>query len=815
MRLNDFEFFSQTGITGDLLVDAIVSRADAAAKIGDNELTIERTGGEGWIQFDYVTLDFRTSDTDRDRLPNSYEAKFAFLNPTDPSDAAKDEDNDGLTNLEEFENNTEPAVADTDSDGLNDGAEVKEQGSKPRVPDTDADGLLDGAEVTLHMTEVLDADTDDDGLKDGDEIAAGTSPFETDTDNDGESDNDEALYGSNPTDPNSTPLPFQQLWQVGEDNETQSEFSQEGGGAQAAPGSATELDDDYYFAGEYPDPIGIVPADEEFVDFERALTSGDPFSCIHFNLDDALIESTTQMRLLIEFVQLGAGGNIEPVHDVVVRVNGNEIFAQTDIVEDTNIQASFLPTSVAATPGENIIEIERTGQSASSWIQFDLVRLEQRAILTDDPNLLVQTKNVFGELPNASKQTRTLEITNTGQENALNISNVTITGADKEHYSVNEIPASIGPRQKATFMVTFDPQGEAGGFTAFLEYTSDDSGDATVITDLSAVISNANGLVAHYTLDETEGASALDSSGRGRHAEYETTGDGVFTLGQNPLAAGKSVSLDYVAGAAFGQITDTFDPFVDTSISMWFEASNADGVLTLVSKNLGGDSQGNPFAIVAASGGITVFAGGAPVVAADDVSVGEPHHVVVAFDNSSEFDNSVTIYVDGKEVAREEGIDGFDDTANSPLQIGALSNAFGFQGSIDDLQIYNKVLTAEDVTFLNINPGEELAGNVGGNPDADDDGDGQSNTAEELAGTDPNDATSFFTLPSPTRTADGVNFSWDTVNGTSYILEYSSTLEGAWTEVATVVATSDTSTFLDNDADRSANASGYYRLRIP
>lgn len=46
-------------------------------------------------------------DTDHDGLPNDWEKKYA-LNPNDPTDAAKDADGDGFTNLEEFTAGTDP-----------------------------------------------------------------------------------------------------------------------------------------------------------------------------------------------------------------------------------------------------------------------------------------------------------------------------------------------------------------------------------------------------------------------------------------------------------------------------------------------------------------------------------------------------------------------------------------------------------------------------------------------------------------------------------------------------------------------------------
>ena len=59
-----------------------------------------------------------------------------------------DEEPDGLTNLEEWQNLTRPMVADTDSDGLEDGEEVDTYSTDPTDNDTDGDGYNDKFEVT-------------------------------------------------------------------------------------------------------------------------------------------------------------------------------------------------------------------------------------------------------------------------------------------------------------------------------------------------------------------------------------------------------------------------------------------------------------------------------------------------------------------------------------------------------------------------------------------------------------------------------------------------------------------------------------------
>jgi hypothetical protein len=117
-----------------------------------------------------------SGDEDADAMPGWWEARYG-LDDTNPADAALDNDTDGLTNLQEYENFTNPLNADTDNDSLSDGDEVNINLTNPRVFDTDNDGLGDGDEVITHMTNPLLADTDLDGFSDGEEINRyGTDP---------------------------------------------------------------------------------------------------------------------------------------------------------------------------------------------------------------------------------------------------------------------------------------------------------------------------------------------------------------------------------------------------------------------------------------------------------------------------------------------------------------------------------------------------------------------------------------------------------------------------------------------------------------
>lgn len=96
-----------------------------------------------------------------------------------------DIDQDGLSTWQElFQTKTNPFAKDTDSDGLNDGEEIR-YGTNPLIPDTDGDGLLDGEEVFVYGTNPLVKDTDHDGVDDFHEIKLGTNPLNPDADGDG------------------------------------------------------------------------------------------------------------------------------------------------------------------------------------------------------------------------------------------------------------------------------------------------------------------------------------------------------------------------------------------------------------------------------------------------------------------------------------------------------------------------------------------------------------------------------------------------------------------------------------------------------
>jgi len=129
------------------------------------------------------------NDGDGDGIPQLFEVKFpAFLSDGNPADAAADQDNDGLTNLQEFQLGTDMQNRDTDNDGLDDGPEITLT-TDPFKADTDGDGLSDGAEVNppvgVPATDPKDADSDDDYFRDSYEVQRGSDPNSADSGPDG------------------------------------------------------------------------------------------------------------------------------------------------------------------------------------------------------------------------------------------------------------------------------------------------------------------------------------------------------------------------------------------------------------------------------------------------------------------------------------------------------------------------------------------------------------------------------------------------------------------------------------------------------
>ena len=178
----------------------------------------------------------------------------------------------------------------------------------------------------------------------------------------------------------ATPQALNSVWSLGSDDGSTSPFRQESFGPNSAPGSSTAKDDDYYFAGNYPSPIGSLASDEAIENVERALTAGDPRQRFHFPLSAAQRSSDAHFMLSVDLFGGGiwVGGTLPGFgqHDITISLNGQPLGTWTSIETNTLLKIPFDASAFPLSAEDNILTIERTGTTAGGYISLDYLKLD-------------------------------------------------------------------------------------------------------------------------------------------------------------------------------------------------------------------------------------------------------------------------------------------------------------------------------------------------------------------------------------------------------------------------------------------------------
>lgn len=195
-----------------------------------------------------------------------------------------------------------------------------------------------------------------------------------------------------------------------------------------------------------------------------------------------------------------------------------------------------------------------------------------------------------------------------------------------------------------------------------------------------------NGIVAYWKFDEGTGTITADATGNG-HA---------VTLVNSPAwAAGKiNDGLSFNGSTNYG----TFGPITglpSLSISAWIKTTTVSSAAMIV-----GSSGATNFQVRVASGKAGVICGQpgealSPLAGTTTINDGNWHHIVFTNDPAG----NAVLYVDAASEASEAGA---NLSAYDMAEIARLgySSAQYFNGTIDEVGIWNRALTAAEVTEL-------------------------------------------------------------------------------------------------------------------
>ncbi len=169
-------------------------------------------------------------------------------------------------------------------------------------------------------------------------------------------------------------------------------FVQENGPTNALPGNPAntggegagrDIDDDYYFAGSYPGPIGIVATNE--ANMERAWTGNDNDLRFHFNFPNTV--SATDLITITFGITNGFDQPDAIGWDIEVGMNGTPIYTQDVVNGDQNgdwTSPGFTLADVGGVVGpgaDNYVTLRGTNTgSTSRWLSLDYAQLDATAV---------------------------------------------------------------------------------------------------------------------------------------------------------------------------------------------------------------------------------------------------------------------------------------------------------------------------------------------------------------------------------------------------------------------------------------------------
>lgn len=208
-----------------------------------------------------------------------------------------------------------------------------------------------------------------------------------------------------------------------------------------------------------------------------------------------------------------------------------------------------------------------------------------------------------------------------------------------------------------------------------------------------------SGLVSVWEFDETSGTSLNDSYGNNNGTNYGATINQTGTVGMSYLFNSSEGDYIEVTNDASLNISDSI------TISMWVKVNAAENTQVFIGKSVSGTSHISPWFAYSIHAlyvnettltprlWITTSSGTSSVTGAQ-MTVGNWYHLVGTYDGSY-----IRLYVNTS--GSVSGKSGTINTYSTPLRIGT-NGGYGenFQGTMDQVAIWNRALTASEVSDL-------------------------------------------------------------------------------------------------------------------
>ncbi len=211
---------------------------------------------------------------------------------------------------------------------------------------------------------------------------------------------------------------------------------------------------------------------------------------------------------------------------------------------------------------------------------------------------------------------------------------------------------------------------------------------------------NKTGLVGWWTLDSNDinGTTAVDKSGNGNNGTLTGT---TATTGKLAQARSFNGTSDYVTLPTAGLAT----AFNNLSFSFWFKTTATVGGTAEADLLVIGNRSTGFYGVLidGSASGVELYTNYGNVspagIAQTSINNGQWHHIVGVWSGNT----TMTTYLDGVNRGSSTGVPLSIGSNESAIGANKTSNRFYFNGSIDDVRIYNRALSATEIATLYAN----------------------------------------------------------------------------------------------------------------